>query len=269
MDVERGLVAVSPSVKERVQILYRDNPAENLHAIRFRASNTGNQLVKDQYIRFEFGPLTTILDEGLDPIPPREIGAEPAHVPDLSSHETCYVIKHLEHGQEVSFLFVVAGKDAGQPVPHPYNEEGNVDFMPRDVARVTEDIEHVRPFLFWLFLFFTIPLVFTYVSSSDFFYFFGGAFMVLLRAVLLVPVLLHLIPVVRLVQRCVARFISETKPPQDVRFWGDGNFAFLSENSTVSGSITFGQNGSGEASPSLTQEDAMTQGNGEQPVRTD
>ena len=253
MDIERGLVAVSPSVKERVQVLYRNSPTDNLHAVRFRASNTGNQLIKDQYIRFEFGSRTTILDEGLDPSPPRELGVEQARMPDLPDNETRYVIKHLERGQEVNFLFVVAGQDAGQPVPYPYNEEGNVDFTPRDVARVTEDIEHVRPFVFWLFLFLVVPPVFSSVGSGDLFYLFGDAFMALLRIVLLIPLLLHLRPVARLAQRCVSKLIADVKASREVRISGGGNVALLSENSTLNGNIRFGQNGSSEERSSQAQ----------------
>jgi hypothetical protein len=259
MRVERGLVAVSPSVKERVQILYRNSPADNLHAVRFKASNTGNRVIKNQYIRFEFGPLTTMIDEGRDPPAPRELGVEQARTPDLPRNETRYVIKHLERRQEVDFLLVVAGKDAGEPVPYHLNDEGDVDFIPRDVARVTEDIEHVQPFAFWLFLFLFVPSIFGFVSNSFFFFFsdFSGAFVVLLRVVLLIPVLLHLRPVTRLVQRCVSTLIADVKASQEVRISGGRNFTFLSENSTLHGDISFGQDESNEEKPSLAQ-DGMT-----------
>jgi len=252
MDIERGLVAVSPSVKERVEVLYRNRPTNNLLAVRFKASNTGNQVVKSQYIRFEFSRLTTILDEDLDPPPPRELGAEQARIPELQQNETRYVIKHLERGQEVNFLFVVDGEDAGPPSPHPYNEEGDVSFIPRDVARVDEDTEHVQPFVFWTFFFLVIPTIFTSISGGD--YPFSNAFLAGLRIVLLVPILPHVPAIARLAQRCVSRLVAEVKASQEVRISGR-NFAFLSENSTLSGEISFEGDGSAKENPSLTEDD--------------
>jgi hypothetical protein len=255
MDVERGLVAVNPSIRERVQVLYKNKPIDNLYAVRFRASNTGNQVIKNQYIRFEFSPLTSILDEGPDPLPPRELGVEQARTSELSEHETRYVIKHLERSQEVSFLFVVAGKDAGPPIPYPLNDEGNVDFIPRDAARVTEDIEHVQPFVFWTFFFLFIPSVFT---STGYFGIFSDAFVTLLRIVLLIPILPHIWPIARLAQRCISRFIAEVKTSQEIRISGGESFAFLSENSTLNGDISFGSNGNGIKDPLMTQDDSAT-----------
>jgi hypothetical protein len=225
MDVERGLVAVSPSIREHVKVLYEDRLIDNLCVVRFRAANTGNRVIKNQYIRFKFSEQTTILDEGPDPLPSRELGIEHELVPDLSRNETRYLIKHFESGQEVAFLFVVAGKDAGPPIPYPWNDEGDVDFAPRGAARVTEDVEHVKPFAFWVLLYWLVPGFFFFAND---FGFFGSSFAALVQLIFLIPILPHVAPMARLVQRYVVKLTAEAKAGQEVHISGAEKIAFLS-----------------------------------------
>lgn len=243
---EQGLVSVSPSIREQVQILFRDNHVENLHAYNFRVTNSGNTVVKNQYIRFQFSASTTILEHGPDTSMPRELGMELIANPVLPPHEIRYLIRHLEVSQEAKILFLVAGSDVQQPVPYPLNEEGDVRFVRRDIAKVTEDAEHIRPFIIWGFSFIVFPLM---AGELIFDSSLAGLLEGALRIAFFVPMSIHIAPVARMLQRALAA-IASSKSGGAVDVAGNA-LVLVGEYSQVYGGVAFGAK-QGQADDSST-----------------
>jgi hypothetical protein len=109
--------------------------------------NTGNQLVKDEHLRFSFPDDTTVIKAGFAPPPEPELkcSEEPSDPEKLT--ERSFRIGHLEVGQEVSLEFVAAGPQADGWKIHPFNEAGGVAFRQREIARIRDEQEHLRPFV--------------------------------------------------------------------------------------------------------------------------
>lgn len=235
MSIEQGLVAVSPTVKERVQVLYENRPTDNLHAVRFKVSNTGNQVIKDQYIRFEFDAQTKILDHRIDPAAPREIGVAEASLPEYGPNEVRYAIKHIEHGQDVNFAFTIAGDHAEPPTLYPFNPEGDVDFTRRDAAKDRADTEHIRPFLIGLIIFIFVPYILSPLAGSIS----TDAAIGLLRIILAIPVAPHIAPAARIIQRIIVKSLADTQESLRINTGVGSNVALFKEGSIMHGDITF------------------------------
>jgi hypothetical protein len=236
VETEQGMVSVSPSIQERVRVLYQGNHVDNLHAFRFVVTNSGNRVVKDQHIRFEFKRGVVVLDDELDPKPPREIGALRIFDPALEQNEIQYKIEHLERRQQVNFLFLVAGTEIEIPALHPYNKEGDVDFVQRDSERVRADSEHVRPFLSILLAFIVLPPMVRGIWSfqEDLL---GELISVVIRAGLAVAALPHIPAITRLAQRIIANSV-EKRNGSDIEV--KGNAVVLVDRSNMGGDVHFG-----------------------------
>jgi hypothetical protein len=132
----------------RIGISYNGIRVEDLVQVRIRIENTGNTLVRDEYVRFRMPSEAKILDFAPDPAPEPELDVSEDESPSLTQLERRYRIGHLEAGQNVSFLIVTDGGTwATWHDIHPYNEEGDVLFQQRDIARAKEDAEEVQPFI--------------------------------------------------------------------------------------------------------------------------
>jgi hypothetical protein len=132
----------------RIGISYNGTSVKELFQVKIRVENTGNTLVKDEFIRFRMPEGATLLEMAPDPTPEQELGVSEDRNPTLSQMERRYKIGHLEAGQKVSFLIVTDGGawSTWRDI-HPYNAEGNVLFLQRDIARAKEDAEEVQPFI--------------------------------------------------------------------------------------------------------------------------
>ncbi|MFG1894791.1 hypothetical protein ACGFIP_12305 [Micromonospora zamorensis] len=146
---ERGLVRVSDDMRAKVRISYNDAEVSNLMSMVLTIANTGNRVVKNNYIRVSFSPTSAkVLEAVLDPAPEREVGVS-AVDEDSHPYESRFIIGHLERTQSVSYRFLIAdvSPQASPFSVHSFNDEGDVDFVQRDAARVRSDAEHLRPFL--------------------------------------------------------------------------------------------------------------------------
>jgi hypothetical protein len=132
----------------RIGISYNGTPVKDLYQVKIRIENTGNTLIRNEYIRFRMPSEARLLEMAPDPAPERELGVSEDESFAPSQTERRYKIGHLEAGQSVSFLIVT---DGGGWISwhdiHPYNEEGCVPFQQRDIARAKEDAEEVQPFI--------------------------------------------------------------------------------------------------------------------------
>lgn len=134
--------------QDRIGISYNGIPVQDLFQVRIRIENTGNILVKNEYIRFRMPTEAKLLEMAPDPVPEQELDVSRDQNPSLGQAERRYRIGHLEAGQSVGFLIVTdGGAWATWHDIHPYNEEGNVLFQRRDIARAKEDAEEVQPFI--------------------------------------------------------------------------------------------------------------------------
>lgn len=228
---ERSMVAVQPSVREKVQILYKGVKVADLLSIKCRISNTGNKVVKGQRIRFEFPDDSSVLEAGPDPEPPREFGV--VEHPETDGVERIYSIAHLERGQAVTFQIVLGGMKSDDWKLHLFNEEGDVAFLRRDTARSKADQEHVFPFLLFSILILLVPPVLDGVLM-------GGigtlasTGLYIVFAILLIP---HIAPFLRVVQRIISAIIEPRTNDAAVHVYGDKPDLIVTKN--VSGTVEF------------------------------
>ena len=198
---------VSSEIKERVSVLYRDIRVQNLTAVICVVANTGNRVVKNEQVRFNFGDRAQVLEHSLYPAPEPELGVVQVYDPGLTSLDYVYRIGQLEVDDQVRFLFVLSSQNPiDPPAPHAKNEEGDVKFIRRGTERIVADQEHLRPFFIALFAFLVVPLIVSPLTGES--GYFGGAVLAAVRAILLVPLLPHLIPVARLTQQLVVHYLS-------------------------------------------------------------
>jgi hypothetical protein len=162
LSITNGVVQVDKDVKERVKILYNNELIDNLYNVEFELENTGDTVVKSQEIRFEFPEDTRILDFSFDPTPEPEMGATKIETgAGLKLHERKCRISQIERGQKVGVQFAVTNKSDIQEVKiHPFNELGDVEFLPREIAKQMSDKEQVKKFLIYSILYLLIPTIF-------------------------------------------------------------------------------------------------------------
>jgi hypothetical protein len=162
LSITNGVVQVDKEVKERVKILYNDELIDNLYNVEFELENTGDTVVKSQEIRFEFPEDTRILDFSFDPEPEPEMGATKIETgAGLKPHERKCRIGQIERGQKVGVQFAATNKADIQEVKiHPFNEIGDVEFSPREIAKQMSDKEQVTKFLIYSIFYLLIPPVF-------------------------------------------------------------------------------------------------------------
>ncbi|ADU09161.1 MULTISPECIES: RIP homotypic interaction motif-containing protein [Micromonospora] len=145
---DRLLQVGEGSSAERITVSYGDVEVKNLTQVLASFENTGNSVIKNQYLRFRFPDESKILEVALDPEPEPELGVAEVGNEKASDLDRRYLIAHLEVGQSVRYRIVSdGGKWRSWAGVHPFNEEGGVEFQRRDVVRAREDEEEVVPFL--------------------------------------------------------------------------------------------------------------------------
>jgi hypothetical protein len=132
----------------KLGVSYNGVPVKDLVQVRVLVENTGNTVIKNEYVRFKLPAGSKILEVATDPAPEPELGVSEVLEPGLSNMERRYKIGHLEVGQNVRFLLATDGGAWNSWAGiYPFNEEGDVLFQRRDIARAREDVEEVRPFI--------------------------------------------------------------------------------------------------------------------------
>jgi hypothetical protein len=120
--------------------------------------NTGNRVVKNQFIRFEFPAGSQILNFFLSQSP-NELGVKLDDDGKLSANEKKYVVSHLRGGLKVGLRFIIAGV-YGAPKINPFNQEGDVKFVSRAVTIGANHVSRTREFIVLWILFLLIPRAF-------------------------------------------------------------------------------------------------------------
>jgi len=159
LQTQSRLVDVEERVQGKVRILYNESEVRDIYSAACNVENTGNTVVKRQFVRFTFPAESRILEKFFEPSPERELGVEEADLPELNNNEIRYQVAHLEAGQKIGFRFIIAGP-YGEPTLHPFNEEGDVKFLPRSISTAADHTRRSREFLRLLIMFSLIPQVF-------------------------------------------------------------------------------------------------------------
>lgn len=154
-------------VKDNISLIYRNQTVPNLSFISCTIKNTGNIVVKDEEIRFEFkhSDQLEILEDYIDPRPEPELGVSAISTGIVEFFERKYKIGHLVKDREVKFNFVVS---AINPVLiiHDFNTVGDVKFNEASINKKKSQQEIIKSFLFVnLVLFALYPLAKSYLLS--------------------------------------------------------------------------------------------------------
>ena len=74
LEIRKGLLGIEEKLSSYLSILYRGRPANNINYVRCDLLNSGTSLIRKQKIRIEFPDEMEVLEWGVDPTPPRELG---------------------------------------------------------------------------------------------------------------------------------------------------------------------------------------------------
>jgi hypothetical protein len=221
--VDRGLVAVGAGIRENVSIRYKGEDVKDLVAIKCRLSNTGNRVVKKEEVRIAFGSGTRILDTYFEPQPQPEPELRTTIVPPAATRplERRITIGHLETTQEVIVRLIVTGPNDVEYQLHGFNEEGDVRFQQREVNRISDEQDHVVPFIFTLTLLIVLPQIFGGFLNIGDSTVLSDLFSNTARLILLIFLAPHILPVARIIQRLTRRALIQPQPTTSVTVEGE------------------------------------------------
>lgn len=208
LKVGNSMANVPERLAERVRVRYSDREIDGqLFEATCKVVNTGNRVVKSQYMRFSFPEGSTILDGFLvDDIPP-EYAVTDAPLEGSKSGDRRWRIGHLEKGASVTFGMLVSASSPARPEVFPHNESGDVRVTAGTLVAEEDDAAQIAPFVTWLLAnIFVPPLVGAFEGS-----FLPAELMEFLtRVVLFIPLLSRAKPVGRVLQ---ARFLRRMTSP--------------------------------------------------------
>jgi len=164
INIESGLVNVEKNIKDKVKVIYETEEIVNLSNVKFELLNNGDSVVKSQEIRFEFPQTTRILDFYFDPQPQPEMKVEKVHDTSIKEFEKKCRIGHIEKDQQLGVRFIVTGDSEINLIPHPFNENGDVEFISRSTAKTLSEKEQISRFLSLFAMYFLIPPIFSAFS---------------------------------------------------------------------------------------------------------
>jgi len=202
----RKVVAVDDVIAKDIGITYKNSPANQLSFVSCQVQNSGNRVVKQQSLRFDFGEAATVVDAYLDPQPPTEYGVDEVFDPALPKSERKFTIKHLEREQSVGFRFVVSGTLESEVRIHPFNEEGDVDVLPGTIAKARDDRVALERFIVLFLLGMIIPPIFYRVPDQ--FIRLGSSLISLLIALALLPLIRPTARVISIAISALARRVN-------------------------------------------------------------
>jgi len=205
MEVRRGLLGVEEQIATCVSVSYKGRAAENITYVRCDIRNSGNSLVKDQFLRFDFGADAQILDAYTDPAPPIEYGVIETPDAEQSMFQRRFKIGHLEKRQEVGLRFVLSGSQQEIKII-PFNAEGGVEVIPGSISRAADDRKLVQRFILLYLVLQFLPAVFRWVP---------GIFHDFTISVLYLIVFAAMLPLLQPFARVLASTVISLGQPED------------------------------------------------------
>jgi hypothetical protein len=140
-------------------------------------------VVKDQYIRFALPSSVELVDVYLDPIPEPELGVKEVQLESPNGQggpERRFHISHFERRQSLAFSFIVTGDAPPSLALHPFNQAGDVDFIPRSVSVASGQSQEVSVFVRLFILFILVPPVLRLLPNE-----LGGRYLAILSMLFL------------------------------------------------------------------------------------
>jgi len=122
----------------------------------FQVENTGNRVIKNQYLRFQFDNQSALLEDVYEPDPPKEYSVDRIH--DQNERlERRYLIGQLECEQKVGIRFVLSSENSPQLEVFPKNEEGDISFVLRSQKKAADERQQITRFIFLVLLWYLFP----------------------------------------------------------------------------------------------------------------
>lgn len=213
IEVREGIIAVEEQIKPNLIMLYNGKEIRDLYQMSINIENTGNTVVKNQYVRFEFSPDVEIIETRFEPKPELEMGLEETDTSNISlQFERRFLMKHVERGKTIGFRFILTCNHMPSVKLHPYNETGDVEFVPRITTRVSDARYHLQTFTILLFWFLLIPPIF--YAFPDLL---GTTAAGLIKLVLFLLILPHLRPSAKVISEFLLRFTTHASDEQPLR----------------------------------------------------
>lgn len=166
LETRHNLVTVEENISRNVSLMYKGLSTEKLSYVRCDVKNTGNSVIKSEYLRFEFADGSRILDAYTEPPPPKEYGVSEVEEAGLRQHERRYLISHLEKQQQVGFRFVLTDMAELEPKIIPFNEEGDVEVVVASISRAADDRRFLGQFVYLFVLSLIIQPIFRFLPGS-------------------------------------------------------------------------------------------------------
>lgn len=206
-EVHNAMVSTDETIRRLLRLSYNGHPIEGLSSVEFRVENTGNRVVKDEYLRFSFPDGARIIEAVATSEPEREMAVVRRPEQEQTASEAVFTIGQLERGQAVSLRLSVSAREIGGWRVVAHNGEGDVEFHERAAARRREDREHVPAFFALTFLFFTVPPLFAFLGYV------GEVVAVVLGAAFLTSIAPHLAPT----GRTLRDFLTRPEPSDGIK----------------------------------------------------
>jgi hypothetical protein len=166
LEVRHGLLGVEEQIAKDLSVSYKGRAAENITYVRCDVRNSGNTLIKDQFLRFDFGAQAQILDAYTDPVPPIEYDVEETDDLENVGSQRRYKIGHLEKRQDVGLRFVLSGTVQQEIIIIPFNEQGDVEVIPGSISRAADDRRLVERFIMFYILLILLPPLFRWIPGN-------------------------------------------------------------------------------------------------------
>ena len=137
----------------------------------FQVENTGNRVIKNQYLRFQFDNQSALLEDVYEPDPPKEYSVDRIHDQNerlerryLIGQLECEQKVHksnshfqLECEQKVGIRFVLSSENSPQLEVFPKNEEGDISFVLRSQKKAADERQQITRFIFLVLLWYLFP----------------------------------------------------------------------------------------------------------------
>lgn len=224
LGIKKGLVEVEKDIKDKVTVLYNNQKIEDLYHVSCNVENTGNLVIKNNYIRFEFNQEIEIMEFFFEPKPEREMGVEEDLKTELETCEKRFIIKHLDRNQQVGFHFILASSKEVRIKLHPFNEEV-VDFVPRSISKVSNQKEQITSFVTLYLLFLLLPSALYIVP------FFGTTAADYVRVAILIIIYPFIKPFAQAIADMISKFLTEKAvQPMQIGVHDSKNISIISNS---------------------------------------
>lgn len=229
ISTKKDLVEIEKDIRDKVKVLYNGELINNLYYVSCDIENSGNAVIKNQYIRFEFPTETKIIDPFFDPLPEREIGLQEERCPELNTYELRYKIGHLERGQLVGYRFILTSNNPTvEPKLHPFNEDGDVILVPKSKSKSYEEKNDITSFItLYLYLLIIPSTLLIFGSVGDF-----------AANIVRLIILIYIYPYIKPFAKAIAELVSKINESErtsvnslinvsDLSCGGDGSTIFI------------------------------------------